>query len=111
MAASKEAARLGKKVALLDFVVPTPLGTTWGLGGWCFGGLVFAKLIVSHRHLCQCWLYPQGVLHTKLADLMSGLSSFLFFQKLCHQASLLGEGMHDAKHYGWDVPEKVAHNW
>jgi len=34
LAASKEAALLGKKVALLDLVVPTPLGTTWGLGGW-----------------------------------------------------------------------------
>lgn len=33
LAAAKEAGRLGKKVALLDFVVPTPTGTTWGLGG------------------------------------------------------------------------------
>ena len=30
LAASKEAAALGKKVALLDFVVPTPQGTSWG---------------------------------------------------------------------------------
>jgi glycine/D-amino acid oxidase-like deaminating enzyme len=33
LAAAKEAGKLGKKVALLDFVVPTPVGTTWGLGG------------------------------------------------------------------------------
>ncbi|UYV83729.1 TXNRD1 [Cordylochernes scorpioides] len=32
---AQEAARLGKKVAVLDFVKPTPLGTTWGLGGTC----------------------------------------------------------------------------
>jgi hypothetical protein len=35
MAASKEAAQLGAKVACLDFVKPTPHGTTWGLGGTC----------------------------------------------------------------------------
>ena len=33
LAASKEAARLGKKVAVCDFVKPSPAGTTWGLGG------------------------------------------------------------------------------
>lgn len=35
LAASKEAAALSKKVAVFDFVKPTPLGTTWGLGGTC----------------------------------------------------------------------------
>lgn len=35
MAASKEAANLGAKVACLDFVKPSPKGTTWGLGGTC----------------------------------------------------------------------------
>lgn len=35
MAASKEAAGLGAKVALCDFVKPSPKGTTWGLGGTC----------------------------------------------------------------------------
>lgn len=35
MAAAKEAAILGAKVALCDFVKPSPQGTTWGLGGTC----------------------------------------------------------------------------
>ncbi len=35
LAASKEAAKFGKKVAVFDFVKPTPIGTTWGLGGTC----------------------------------------------------------------------------
>ena len=26
---------MGAKVACLDFVTPTPIGTTWGLGGTC----------------------------------------------------------------------------
>ncbi|KAG7346711.1 NADPH-glutathione reductase [Nitzschia inconspicua] len=35
MAAAKEAASLGAKVALCDFVKPSPQGTSWGLGGTC----------------------------------------------------------------------------
>lgn len=33
LACSKEAATLGKKVMVLDYVVPTPLGTSWGKYG------------------------------------------------------------------------------
>jgi len=36
LAASKEAAKHGaSKVAVLDFVKPSPAGTAWGLGGTC----------------------------------------------------------------------------
>lgn len=35
MAAAKEASTLGAKVACLDFVKPSPMGTSWGLGGTC----------------------------------------------------------------------------
>lgn len=46
LAASKEAAALNKKVAVFDFVKPTPLGTTWGLGGTCVNvGCIPKKLM------------------------------------------------------------------
>merc|ERR1719391_1332277 len=46
LSASKEAARLGKKVAVCDFVVPSPAGTTWGLGGTCVNvGCIPKKLM------------------------------------------------------------------
>ncbi|GKY96118.1 hypothetical protein MPSEU_000572200 [Mayamaea pseudoterrestris] len=46
MAASKEAAALGAKVACLDFVRPSPHGTTWGLGGTCVNvGCIPKKLL------------------------------------------------------------------
>lgn len=46
LAASKEAAALGAKVAVCDFVVPTPTGTTWGLGGTCVNvGCIPKKLM------------------------------------------------------------------
>jgi len=35
LACSKEAALAGLKVACLDYVKPSPLGTQWGLGGTC----------------------------------------------------------------------------
>ena len=43
---SKAAADLGAKVAVLDFVKPTPVGTTWGLGGTCVNvGCIPKKLM------------------------------------------------------------------
>ncbi|KAM9361722.1 thioredoxin reductase 3 [Symphorus nematophorus] len=46
LACSKEAAILGKKVMVLDFVVPTPKGTSWGLGGTCVNvGCIPKKLM------------------------------------------------------------------
>ena len=74
LACSKQAAKLGKKVAVCDFVKPSPAGTTWGLGGTCVNVGCIPK-------------------------------------KLMHQASLLGEGIKDAKSYGWETPDAVKHNW
>ncbi len=46
LAASKEAARLNRKVAVCDFVVPSPHGTSWGLGGTCVNvGCIPKKLM------------------------------------------------------------------
>jgi glutaredoxin len=46
LSASKEAARLGLKVAVCDYVQPTPKGTSWGLGGTCVNvGCIPKKLM------------------------------------------------------------------
>jgi thioredoxin reductase (NADPH) len=46
LAVSKEAAALGRKVAVFDFVKPSPAGTTWGLGGTCVNvGCIPKKLM------------------------------------------------------------------
>eukprot|EP01137_Pigoraptor_chileana_P036228 Opistho-2@31435 len=46
LACAKQAASHGKKVACLDFVTPTPIGTTWGLGGTCVNvGCIPKKLM------------------------------------------------------------------
>ncbi|RMX52297.1 hypothetical protein pdam_00010349 [Pocillopora damicornis] len=46
LACSKEAAKYGKKVAVLDFVSPSPQGSVWGLGGTCVNvGCIPKKLM------------------------------------------------------------------
>ncbi|XP_071848834.1 thioredoxin reductase 2, mitochondrial-like isoform X2 [Apostichopus japonicus] len=74
LACAKEAASLDKKVAVLDFVKPSPRGSVWGLGGTCVNVGCIPK-------------------------------------KLMHQAALMGQATEDAKHYGWQVPEKIEHSW
>jgi thioredoxin reductase (NADPH) len=54
LAASKEAAYLGAKVALADFVKPTPIGTKWGLGGTCVNvGCIPKKMMHYAGHLYE----------------------------------------------------------
>ncbi|KAI5718313.1 hypothetical protein M8J77_019357 [Diaphorina citri] len=46
LAAAKEAAAHGRKVIVLDYVIPSPQGTTWGLGGTCVNvGCIPKKLM------------------------------------------------------------------
>lgn len=46
ISAARWASELGKKVALADFVKPSPAGTTWGLGGTCVNvGCIPKKLM------------------------------------------------------------------
>lgn len=67
LACAKEAVNLGARVAVLDYVTPSPQGTKWGLGGTCVNVGCIPK-------------------------------------KLMHQAALLGESIHEAVAYGWQVP-------
>lgn len=46
LACAKEAVANGAKVACLDFVKPSPLGTKWGIGGTCVNvGCIPKKLM------------------------------------------------------------------
>ena len=69
LAASKEAAKHGLKVAVYDFVTPTPVGTTWGLGGTCVNvGCIPKKLMHQASILGENmkdakefgWQFPEG---------------------------------------------------
>ena len=70
----KEAAELGAKVGIADYVKPSSQGTRWGLGGTCANVGCIPK-------------------------------------KLMHYASLCGDSIHEQKSCGWELPEKMQHNW
>ncbi|XP_041977339.1 thioredoxin reductase 1, mitochondrial isoform X3 [Aricia agestis] len=76
LACAKEAVNHGARVAVLDYVTPSPLGSKWGLGGTCVNVGCIPK-------------------------------------KLMHQAAILGESIHEAVAYGWEVPAvgDVKINW
>lgn len=68
LAASKEAASLGAKVAVCDFVQPTPIGTSWGLGGTCVNVGCIPKKLMHQSSLLRegmtdarnyGWEFPQ----------------------------------------------------
>lgn len=76
LACAKEAVNKGARVAVLDYVTPSPQGTKWGLGGTCVNVGCIPK-------------------------------------KLMHQAALLGESIHEAAAYGWEIPsrDQIKINW
>lgn len=76
LAASKEAAALGAKVAVLDYVKPSPAGSKWGLGGTCVSYEIYdifyrnayrivCVLMMNHHLLVLCFFYiGQCGMHT-----------------------------------------------
>eukprot|EP00466_Bigelowiella_natans_P007517 jgi/Bigna1/83789/fgenesh1_pg.115_\ len=48
LAASREAAKLGKTVAVLDYVSPSPRGTMWDIGGTCVNVGCIPKKLLHH---------------------------------------------------------------
>ncbi|XP_018566419.1 thioredoxin reductase 2, mitochondrial isoform X1 [Anoplophora glabripennis] len=69
LAAAKEASNLGAKVAVLDYVTPSPQGTKWGLGGTCVNvGCIPKKLMHQAALLGEAiqdaksygWQFPQA---------------------------------------------------
>uniref|UniRef100_A0ABI7XA72 thioredoxin-disulfide reductase (NADPH) n=1 Tax=Felis catus TaxID=9685 RepID=A0ABI7XA72_FELCA len=94
LACAQEAAILGKKVMVLDFVVPSPQGTSWGLGGTCVNvGCVPKKLMHQAALLGQAlndsrkfgWEYGQQVKHnweTMTEAIQNHISSLNWGHKL-----------------------------
>lgn len=63
LAAAKEAAAHGRKVIVLDYVIPSPQGTTWGLGGTCVNvGCIPKKLMHQAALLGEAIKVRKGVI-------------------------------------------------
>ena len=73
LSCARQAAKLGAKVAILDFVKPSPQGTAWGLGGTCVNvGCIPKKLMHTAALLkgaaddakAYGWSVPDGLEHS-----------------------------------------------
>lgn len=73
LACAKEAATLGKKVGVLDYVNPSPQGSKWGLGGTCVNVGCIPKKLMHQASLLggaiadaqsYGWNVPQNVHHS-----------------------------------------------
>jgi pyruvate/2-oxoglutarate dehydrogenase complex dihydrolipoamide dehydrogenase (E3) component len=54
LSSAKEAAALGARVGLADYVRPTPSGTKWGLGGTCVNvGCIPKKMMHFAGHMYE----------------------------------------------------------
>jgi thioredoxin reductase (NADPH) len=87
LACSKEAALLGKKVAVLDFVKPTPKGTAWGLGGTCVNvGCIPKKLMhtaalfgeaIQHDAAHYGWQIPQDQVKHSWSKMVDAVQDYI----------------------------------
>ncbi|XP_075130676.1 thioredoxin reductase 1, cytoplasmic [Leptodactylus fuscus] len=68
LAASKEAANYGKKVLVLDYVTPSPSGTTWGLGGTCVNVGCIPKKLMHQAALLRQALKDSSKYGWKIED-------------------------------------------
>lgn len=66
MAAAKEAASLGARVVLFDFVKPSPRGTKWGLGGTCVNVGCVPKKLMHYAALCGAAMHDAAHLGWQL---------------------------------------------
>lgn len=66
LAASKEATRLGKKVAVCDFVVPSPPGTKWGLGGTCVNVGCIPKKLMHQAGILGMSIYIYWIFYSDI---------------------------------------------
>jgi thioredoxin reductase (NADPH) len=61
LACAKEAVQLGAKVAVLDYVTPSPRGSVWGLGGTCVNvGCIPKKLMHQASLLGEAIIVSDG---------------------------------------------------
>mmetsp|Transcript_3840 Transcript_3840/g.9703 ORF Transcript_3840/g.9703 Transcript_3840/m.9703 type:complete len:525 (-) Transcript_3840:106-1680(-) len=102
MAAAKEAARLGAKVVLFDYVKPSPKGTKWGLGGTCVNvGCVPKKLmhqsaligVSLHDAVSYGWKMPAEGVELDWEKLRSNVQGHVKLLNFSYKGGLASAGV------------------
>lgn len=91
LSAAKTAVSYGKKVALFDFVKPSPQNTSWGLGGTCVNVGCIPKKLLHQAAL--------------LGDSIDDAYSYGWRQKNVIESS------NDSSNPEPDIKSTVTHNW
>uniref|UniRef100_A0A8C0AKQ0 Thioredoxin reductase 3 n=1 Tax=Bos mutus grunniens TaxID=30521 RepID=A0A8C0AKQ0_BOSMU len=108
LSCAQEAAVLGRKVMVLDFVVPSPRGTAWGLGGTCVNvGCIPKKLMHQAALLGQAltdsrkfgWEYSQQVRHS-WATMTEAIQSHIGSLSWSHRLALREKAVTYVNSYG-----------
>ncbi|OWK02580.1 hypothetical protein Celaphus_00010694 [Cervus elaphus hippelaphus] len=108
LSCAQEAAVLGRKVMLLDFVAPSPRGTSWGLGGTCVNaGCIPKKLMHQAALLGQAltdsrrfgWEYSQQVKHS-WATMTEAIQSHIGSLSWGHRLALREKAVTYVNSYG-----------
>uniref|UniRef100_A0A8C5HDQ2 Thioredoxin-disulfide reductase n=1 Tax=Gouania willdenowi TaxID=441366 RepID=A0A8C5HDQ2_GOUWI len=97
LACSKEAAQLGLKVAVLDYVEPSAQGTKWGLGGTCVNvGCIPKKL-----------MHQAALLGTALKDAKK--FGWQIPGSVCHDWATMADAVQNhVRSLNWDVSLECA---
>jgi thioredoxin/glutathione reductase (selenoprotein) len=116
LACSKAAAKLGKKVAVCDFVKPSPAGTTWGLGGTCVNvGCIPKKLMHNASLLGEGmngdaaafgWEVPEGGVKHNWETMVSNVQMHIKSLNFGYRAELMSNAV---KYYNAYATFKDAH--
>ena len=76
LSAAKQAGKDGRKVIVCDFVNPSPMGTTWGLGGTCTNVGCVPKKLLHAAALCSETLAVAPAFGFKLDSAMKKLTPY-----------------------------------
>jgi len=115
LACSKAAAKLGKKVAVCDFVKPSPAGTTWGLGGTCVNvGCIPKKLMHQAAQLGEAikdakeygWDIPELPKH-KWGEMVGAVQQHIKSLNFGYRAELMSESVKYYNAYATFTDEKT----
>lgn len=103
------AAELGKRVCVLDFVKPSPQGTTWGLGGTCVNvGCIPKKLMhqaaIIGKHMKDAksfgWQMPEEPVGNSWEGLVGGVQDHIGSLNWGYRVSLRDKNVTYLNAYG-----------
>jgi thioredoxin reductase (NADPH) len=116
LACAKETWKLGYKVAVADFVKPSPLGTKWGIGGTCLNvGCIpkklmhYAAMIGETRHFMKStgWTVDEKLEHNWSA-MVSSTSKHIKSSNYEIKVDLIEKGIKNFNCFGSiDGPNRV----